>query len=123
MGQDIGLGIVLPIERGSTGYFKQSFDVMTQVKSNIVNLLLTKKGERLFNPEFGCDLHNILFENISQETEAQVDAAVKDAINRWLPYVTIKKVQVINDPNKNTVLVQVSFSLRGDISDIVTIIV
>jgi len=123
MAQDIGLGVVLPFERGPMGYFRQSFDVMTQIKSNIANLLLTKKGERLFNPEFGCDLHNILFENINQETEAQVVSAVKEAVGRWLPFVTIKKVQVKTQPNKNTVEIQVSFSLRGDVSDIVTIIV
>ena len=47
---DIALGITLPIKLGKTGYFEQAFDTITQVKSNLINLLLTVKGERVFQP-------------------------------------------------------------------------
>ena len=42
---DIALGITLPIKLGKTGYFEQAFDTITQVKSNLINLLLTVKDE------------------------------------------------------------------------------
>jgi hypothetical protein len=54
------IGITLPLQLGNTGYFEQSFDTLTQVKSNFINLILTRKGERVHQPEFGCCIHNYL---------------------------------------------------------------
>ena len=64
-----GIGITLPIRLGNTGMFAQSQTVVEQTKSNFVNLILTKKGERLPPSEnLGCDLWNILFEPLTQAT-------------------------------------------------------
>ena len=46
-------GITLPVQRGNTGYFSQAFNSFEQAKSNLKNLLLTRKGERIFQPNFG----------------------------------------------------------------------
>ena len=55
-----GIGITLPIQIGNMGYFQQSFDTLVQVKSNFINLILTRKGERVHQPEFGCGIHDYL---------------------------------------------------------------
>jgi len=46
-------GITLPLGRGETGFFQQAFVSFEQAKSNLKNLLLTKKGERIMQPNFG----------------------------------------------------------------------
>ena len=56
------IGLTLPFQIGKNGYFEQSYDTFTQIKSNITNLLRTKKGERRMNPNFGSGLQEYLFE-------------------------------------------------------------
>ena len=53
---NFAIGLTLPLQKGNTGYFAQSFVTSEQVRSNIINLLKTKRGERLFQPEFGSGL-------------------------------------------------------------------
>ena len=57
----VAIGITLPFRRGNNGFFAQSYRTIDQVKSNIKNLLLTSKGERLMHPNFGTGLQELLF--------------------------------------------------------------
>ena len=91
--QLIPIGITLPIRGGNSGFFEQSFDTLTQTKSNILNLLNTRQGERRMQPTFGSRLWNLLFE---QNTEALGDIAanvVREDIAMWIPNVTVLSVQ------------------------------
>jgi hypothetical protein len=54
------IGISIPFNAG--GVFNQTFSTKDQVRSNLINFLLTYKGERILNPEFGADLPKLLFE-------------------------------------------------------------
>ena len=58
---DYAIGISLPIQITNTA-FQQTFTTIEQVKSNIKNLLLTKRGERIMQPTFGSGLQEVLFE-------------------------------------------------------------
>lgn len=119
-----GLGILLPIQRGETGFFRQGFDAITQVKSNLINLLLTKKGERVMQPSFGSNLHNLVFDKITPNTQASVRAAIDEAVQIWLPFVLINEVRVAKDEDTHTVLVEVGYSLRTNesITDTITLV-
>jgi len=52
---NIAIGISLPFS-GPSGPFNKTYSTADQIKSNLINLLLTDKGERVFNPDFGVDL-------------------------------------------------------------------
>ncbi len=95
-----GLGILLPIERGNTGYFAQGFDPLTQVKSNFLNLIKTRLGERVHQPEFGCRIHEILFEPLTDDNIEFARQSVIDAVERFLPFLELTQIVVI-DPETN----------------------
>jgi len=120
---DIALGITLPIKLGKTGYFEQAFDTITQVKSNLINLLLTVKGERLFQPTFGSDLHTLLFTQMDEEYEANVKRAIQSAVGKWLPFLNIVEQIVTRDHDRNRTLVELTFSLntQADITETIVI--
>lgn len=105
------LGILLPVSRGNGGYFNQGLDIMTQAKSNLINLVLTKKGERVMQPEFGCDIHRLVFENITDDLTANVRGYIISAAKTWLPYIEIVDVGVTKDDDRNEVFVSIVFSL------------
>lgn len=125
MARKPGLGITLPVQRGATGFFNVAFDALTQIKSNLTNLILTKKGERVMQPEFGCDIHNLLFEQITDDIQANARGTIEEAAQIWMPFVSIDDVQIRKDEDHNTTYVTVSFSLKTsvNVSDTITLVI
>lgn len=60
---DARIGISLPIRSGQNGFFKSSSTLLEQTKTNLKNLLLTVKGERVAQPEFGSNIFNLYIQN------------------------------------------------------------
>ena len=90
----VPLGITVPIRKTTAGYFDQSFDSLTQIRSNIINLLNTRPGERRMQPTFGTRLWTLAFD---QNTAMLPDIARKtivEDINIWIPGVTVVNVDV-----------------------------
>ena len=56
------IGIGFPLGFSNTGLFHQTKNVLEQASYNLRNLLLTSKGERVGQPDFGCELTDIIFE-------------------------------------------------------------
>jgi phage baseplate assembly protein W len=106
-------GIVLPITHGPRGYFNQSISVIEQVKSNLNLLLKTKKGERRMNPDFGSGLWNVLFENMADDMTPIIDSTIRRDIAKWMSYVNVQSVSVLNnkDNNYNRLDVSVVFTV------------
>jgi uncharacterized protein len=111
------LGITLPIQLGNTGYFEQAFDTLTQVKSNFINLILTRKGERVHQPEFGCCIHEYLFEQLTPDNIEGARLCVVDAVNTWMPFLELVQFNVDTTPNSidsNRLQMYVGYRLRAN---------
>ena len=87
-------GITLPVQRGNSGYFSQAFSSFEQAKSNLRNLLLTRNAQRLFQPNFGSGIHELLFEQATDELETRLQENITDSVNFWLPYINIDTIDV-----------------------------
>ena len=113
---NFAVGITLPIQKGEPGYFRQSFQTFDQIKSNIKNLLLTKKGERVFQPDFGSGIHDLLFNPATERFEEDVENTINEALEKWLPYVIVEDIDV--DVSKdytdnNQAKVSIKFKQQG----------
>ena len=70
------------------------------------------------NPNFGCDIWGLLFEQINEETiGTKIESSILDAVGTWLPYLNIE--QIIFDYNEadidtNKISVDVKFSLKSN---------
>jgi phage baseplate assembly protein W len=110
------LGILLPIERGSNGYFNQGFDTLEQVKSNFVNLIMTRIGERVHQPDFGCGIHDFLFEQKIEETMELARLSVIDAVAKWMPFLELLEVtvdEVVSNINTNNLQLYAKYRLSN----------
>tara|TARA_B100000073_G_C23343870_1_gene416008 strand:+ start:40 stop:495 length:456 start_codon:yes stop_codon:yes gene_type:complete len=119
---DIFVGLTFPLDLTAFSTFNQSKTLLEQTKSNIRNLLLTNKGERVFQPDFGSDLTRLIFEQYTPDLEDRIEVAITDALERWLPYVLVNNIIVRSDErNENAVLVQLEYTIQTDKESLQTI--
>ena len=107
---DYAIGITLPIQIGNTA-FNQSFTTIEQTKSNIKNLLLTKKYERLMQPNLGSGMQELLFEMNDEDLAQKIEDTINSSIETWLPFVVIEDIS-IEQTNELKDSNQVNVSLR-----------
>ena len=113
---DVTIGLQLPLTHDNEfGFFKRTKTFLEQTKTNIRNLLLTRKGERLSNPEFGCDVHNFIFEQINGDFESKVEEAILEAMTIYLPHVIVENISTApTSEGKDIYVVNLSFSVATD---------
>ena len=83
------------------------------VKQSVKNLLLTKRGERLFQPTMGSGIFDLLFENADPLTFQAVRDSIKDILTNLEPRVNQVQVQIKGDIDKNEMAVTVNFNIAG----------
>jgi len=107
--KNVGVGIAFPL--GGTPTFVTTFTTEEQAISNLKNLLITRKGERPFQPLFGTDIPSFLFENITNDLLDSLKAGVEKDIEFWLPYININEIEVTADEDRNRIGISFSFSV------------
>jgi len=95
----VGFGFPL----NGNAVFVPTYQTRDQIKANLVNYLLTNRGERVFNPNFGADLRNLLFENILDSTTDDLRERIQMDIKAYFPEVEVKQVIFDNIPDSNTI--------------------
>ena len=93
--KNIAIGVALPFN--APGVFKSTYSTKDQIKSNLVNLLLTDVGERVMNPNFGCNLKKYLFEGLTESNLEILKTDVLNSISFYVPEITV--VEFILTPN------------------------
>lgn len=95
------VGFGFPLNGDSV--FVPTYQTKDQIRANLINYLLTNKGERVFNPNFGADLRALLFENIIDETLEDLEVRIQDSIKLYFPQVDVKSIEFQNQPDRNTI--------------------
>jgi phage baseplate assembly protein W len=88
------------------------------VKESIRNLILTNRGERPYQPDVGCNVRGLLFENITPQTLNLLEESIRSVINGYEPRCNLIGVDVTGALNSNTVTVTIVFSLINSIEPI-----
>ncbi len=91
--KDVAIGIDLPLMDDYGSRFKQNYVTLDQASANARNLILTRPGERIMLPNFGCNLYGMLFENISDDMINEFKLRVKQQFEYWLPYIFINNLE------------------------------
>ena len=108
--KNIAIGVSLPFD--GPGVFNSTFTTKDQIKSNLVNLLLTDIGERVMNPTFGCELKRFIFEGITDENSSLIIESVTNSINIFVPEVTVTNITVNPNTDYNSIDVDISYILN-----------
>tara|TARA_R100000234_G_scaffold98722_1_gene67287 strand:- start:1948 stop:2376 length:429 start_codon:yes stop_codon:yes gene_type:complete len=117
LSEDTYIGLELPLTHTKEGYFKRTKTALEQAKSNIKNLLLTNKGERLGNPNFGTNLISLVFSQENTDLESRVEEEIRASMSEFLPNINIVNIQTnFSDENMSTAIVNLRFSLNVDLT-------
>ena len=111
---DIAIGIDLPMMAGTGAAFKLNYTTLDQAVANAKNLLLTNRGERIMQPDFGCDLRNTLYENITEDLITELEDRIKSNFDYWLPYIFINELSIVPSEDQNRIYVSLTISLEGN---------
>lgn len=71
------------------------------IQQSLYILLSTRPGERVMQPSYGCNLHNLIFHNMDLTTRTQLIEAIEKAVLYFEPRITLDKVllDVTDEPN------------------------
>lgn len=105
-----GVGVSLPFSNRTA--FTTVYTTKEQLKYNIINYLLTDRGERIFNPTFGAGLRSMLFEQITQESNEALRMNIQTSVESFFPSVEITQLEVIPDPDYSLISVQFSYRIK-----------
>lgn len=108
-------GPILPRDDGLPNNQTWNFDVGSDLQilaSNLKMLLLTAKGERIMQPNYGTNIRRILFELNVSSIETIIQQEISQAVATYEPRVTIQSLQIQRNANDRSVMVDVTFLSR-----------
>lgn len=105
--KNTAIGVKLPFN--ASGVFYSTFSTKDQLKYNLINLLLTSKGERVENPNFGTTLRSQLFEQITEDTVDNIKASISDNIQLYIPEIKMIDIEITKDTN--TIIVKITYQI------------
>ena len=88
---------------GLTFPFRDSFDGKylnltsysdQEIRSELIHLLLTRKGTRYYLPDFGTRLYEFIFEPLDGPTFSDIDAEIRESVSEYLPGLTITNITI-----------------------------
>ena len=105
LNKNVTIGVAFPLDE--TNMFSGTENIEDQAKANLINLLLTKKGDRVNLPNFGVGLQFLLFEpDIDIETLREL---INDQILRYVPNITLSDVSTGLSDDGHTLYVQITY--------------
>lgn len=108
------INIRFPFKISNDGFFldstKTTFDA---IKSDLVHLILTQRGQRLYLPSFGTNLYKFLFEPSDSLTQSQIKREIEDTVAKFLPNLKINDV-IIEYPADHQAKVTIDYLVSED---------
>lgn len=118
--KNIAIGVALPFN--GPGVFNSTYTTKDQIKSNLINLLLTSVGERVMNPTFGCELKKFVFEGITDLNFEILEQSLKRSISIFIPEITVTDIRFNPDQDNNIINLTINYYLNiSETSDQVTV--
>ena len=108
--KNVKIGVAFPLDKFNIFNGTESFK--EQVKSNLINVLLTKAGERVNEPNFGVGLKNYLFEN-NIDTD-NLNQIIHDQIQIYIPQITLKETIVNLLEDEHILNIKIVYSFNFD---------
>ena len=120
-----GIGLSIPFKNsfttgsadGGDPVFKINYTTAEQIKYNLINYFLTRRGERIFNPNFGSQINNYLFEPNNPTTPKIIKDIVTEEIQIVFPVIKLKQINVDTNFDDYTLIIQIFYSVFSSLDE------
>jgi phage baseplate assembly protein W len=117
--QRVAIGVPIPFN--APAVFFQTYTTSAQIKSNIINYILTNTGERVLNPAFGGNIRAQLFENITTNTLESLEIKIMNDMKRYFPSVKVSKISLTPNYQVNSIQLILTYSVLNDTLETINI--
>jgi hypothetical protein len=88
-------GISFPFQDSSKGDFIRMTETAQQeIRSNLIHLILTRKGSRFFLPDFGTRLYDFIFEPMDGQTFSSIEEEIRESCKKYIPNLDIQSITI-----------------------------
>lgn len=110
------ININFPFKESDKGFFLDLNDNdKAAIKADLMHLILTRKGERLYLPEFGTNLLQYIFEPNDSVTQSEIKTEISDTVKKYLPNLVINEVIVDqSDASEYAATVRIDYTVTDD---------
>jgi phage baseplate assembly protein W len=112
MADIIGSGVAFPLRLDARGALALAHGDAS-IREAIAVILGTARGERPMRPEFGCGVHELVFETVDALTIGRIEREVRVALDRWEPRIQVTDVTVDAADGGAELRVEIGYVLRG----------
>lgn len=111
--QFLGSGWRFPLQVTARGTIARS-SRERRVEESIYLILATARGERVMRPDFGCGIHDLVFESNNAMTRSRIVDDVRNALLEYEPRIDVLTVEATSTPEEpNLVLIRVDYQIRS----------
>jgi len=107
----MNLAPVFPLKRDDQNGYAMMTEVKRLVAFHLKNLLLTSKGEKISDPDYGVGLKRYLFEPMTTGVYNVLKNEISNQIFSYLPYVRLVGVQVLEDADNNSISIRLEYRI------------
>lgn len=109
----LGIGWKFPVNTDQKLMIQMS-KYEEDIKESILIILGTSKGERVMRPDFGCGIHDFVFESANVSTIGRIEQTVRDALTIWEPRIQLIDVIVVMDEiDIGKLIVNINYMVRA----------
>jgi Bacteriophage baseplate protein W len=109
----LGSGLAFPLgvdRRGSVALAHGEDDI----EQAIGVILSTAPGERPMRPEFGCEVHDLIFDTIDAAMVGRMDTAVRNALDRWEPRIVVTGIDFdLSEVDEGRLIATITYTVRA----------
>jgi phage baseplate assembly protein W len=108
----IGSGLAFPLQVDRRGGIALARDE-TDIEQAIELILGTAPGERPMRPEFGCGVHDFVFDSIDAATIGKMEEAIRDALDHWEPRIVVDTVEFdLSGVDEGRLMIDIGYRIR-----------
>ena len=105
------VGVALPFS--GKAVFNSTYETKEALKANLINFILTGKGERYMNPTFGSGIRNLLFENVNRNTTDQLEIILSEALRVYFPNLEVMNMGIDRQEDNNLISFRLDYRIKG----------
>lgn len=111
------INIDFPFQESKEGFFLNLNNVDAKaIRADLMHLLLTRKGERFYNPEFGTDLMRFIFEPNDSLTYSDIKLDIQTTVKKYIPSLNVDNITVTANPdNDSKADVLIDYTITDDV--------